>query len=569
MASIIKKKKKNQFYYYIVESQRVNGKPRIVWQKYLGKAEDIARALSGSEQLTPPKHAKVFEFGAVAALLTMAERLKLVETINSHVPKREQGVSIGEYMLIAAINRALVPASKSKIGNWFDSTILSRLLPTNKKQLSSQRFWDNMSLLSENVIQNIESEIVTRLVRDFNISLDCLVYDTTNFFTYMDTMNTSKLPQRGYSKEKRHDLKIIGLALMVSTDFHVPLFHQTCAGDIPDVKQFSLVIEKLARRCMELTQEIENITLIFDKGNNSEDNIKDLYGRPFHFVSSLTLSHHKDLLDVPKSEFVPVNPNKYEGLTAYRTTKKVFGKEIAVVVTHNTKLLQGQMQGIMLQIEKCVQKLAKLQKRLQDRRIGSRKKGRAITRTSLEKQVKNILSAQYVSEIFDIEIAELEGNHLELNFRVNPDKLEQVQEKYLGKTILFTNNLAWNTEKIVASYWNQHEIEESFKRMKDTHFLSYRPVFHWTDQKIRVHTFYCVLALMLCSLLKRELHQRGFDMSIPQILDTLSDIKEVVVVYPKKGQSKKDRQQITLTKLTPEQKKLMEVLGLKKYSMVG
>jgi transposase len=568
MASIIKKKKKNQYYYYIVESQRVNGKPRIVWQKYLGKAEDIAKAMDEPEQLATPKHARIFNFGAVAALYDIAQKLKLVETIDSHVAKREQGASVGEYMLIAAINRALAPTSKSKIGDWFDDTVLSRLLPVNKQQLSSQRFWDNMNLLSEDVIQSIESEIVTRLVREFNISLDCLVYDTTNFFTYMDTMNASKLPQRGYSKEKRYDLKIIGLALMVSTDFHVPLFHQAYAGNIPDAKQFGQVIEKLTQRCREITQNVENITLVFDKGNNSIDNIEDLTNKCFHYVGSLTPSHHKDLLAVPQTEYQPVNQDKYPGVTAYRTTKNIFGREMAVVVTHNPKLLQGQMQGIMLQIEKCVHQLTELQSKLLQRQ-GKPRKGRAITRASVEKQVKKILSAQYVSEIFDIHIDDAQVDEPQFSFKVNPAKLEQVQEMYLGKNILFTNNLDWDTEKIIAAYRNQYKIEESFKRMKDIHFLSYRPVFHWTDQKIRVHTFYCVVALMLCSLLKRELYLKGIKMSIPQILDTLSNIKEVVVVYPKKGQSKKDRLQVTFSKLTPEQKKLLEVLCLKKYSLVG
>lgn len=568
MASIIKKKKKNQYYYYIVESQRVNGKPRIVWQKYLGKVEDIAKAMDEPEQLATPKHARVFDFGAVAALYDIAQKLKLVETIDNHVPKREQGASVGEYMLIAAINRVLAPTSISRIGDWFDDTVLSRLLPVNKQQLSSQRFWDNMNLLSEDVIQNIESEIVTRLVREFNISLDCLVYDTTNFFTYMDTMNASKLPQRGYSKEKRYDLKIIGLALMVSTDFHVPLFHQVYASNMSDVKQFGQVIEKLTRRCQEVTQNVENITLVFDKGNNSIDNIEGLTNNCFHYVGSLTPSHHKDLLAIPQKEYQPVNQDKYPGVTAYRTTKNVFGREMAVVVTQNPRLLQGQMQGIMLQIEKCVPQLTELQNKLLQRQ-GKHHKGKAITRASVAKQVKKILSAQYVSEIFDIHIDDAQVNEPQLSFKINPAKLEQVQEMCLGKTILFTNNLDWDTEKIIAAYRNHHKIEESFKRMKDTHFLSYRPVFHWTDQKIRVHTFYCVVALMLCSLLKRELYLKGVKMSIPQILDTLSDIKEVVVVYSKKGQSKKDRLQVTLSKLTPEQKKLLEVLGLKKHSLVG
>jgi transposase len=108
----------------------------------------------------------------------------------------------------------------------------------------------------------------------------------------MDIMNASKLPQRGYSKEKRCDLKIIGLALMVSTDFHVPLFHQTYAGNIQDAKQFGRVIEQLTCRCQEVAQNIENITLVFDKGNNSINTIKGLTNNCFHYVNSLTPSHH-------------------------------------------------------------------------------------------------------------------------------------------------------------------------------------------------------------------------------------------------------------------------------------
>jgi len=99
MGSIIPKKKKNQVYYYNVESARVNGKPRIVLQKYLGRAERIAKAFEEDGVLETPKYSIVQEFGAVCALYELAERLELVNVIDRYCPKREQGLSVGQYML--------------------------------------------------------------------------------------------------------------------------------------------------------------------------------------------------------------------------------------------------------------------------------------------------------------------------------------------------------------------------------------------------------------------------------------------------------------------------------------
>lgn len=50
MASLTKKRIKGRAYYYLRECQRVNGKPKIVWQQYLGSAEDVARRLSTAAQ---------------------------------------------------------------------------------------------------------------------------------------------------------------------------------------------------------------------------------------------------------------------------------------------------------------------------------------------------------------------------------------------------------------------------------------------------------------------------------------------------------------------------------------
>jgi len=69
MASIIKKKIRGQIYHYAVESKRVDGKPRIVWQKYLGKVADILNAVSGMENLIAPEALRVYDFGVEAGAL--------------------------------------------------------------------------------------------------------------------------------------------------------------------------------------------------------------------------------------------------------------------------------------------------------------------------------------------------------------------------------------------------------------------------------------------------------------------------------------------------------------------
>jgi len=103
-----------------------------------------------------------------------------------------------------------------------------------------------------------------------------LIYDATNFFTYIDTESDSTLPQRVHSKEKRGDLKIVGLSMMVSPDFNVPLFHDLYAGNQPDAKQFLAVVERLQQRFEHISDQKMEATVVFDKGNNSAEHIQKL-----------------------------------------------------------------------------------------------------------------------------------------------------------------------------------------------------------------------------------------------------------------------------------------------------
>src|SRR6266566_2332055 len=509
MPSLTRKFIKGLPYYYVRHCQRINGKPKIVKTTYLGPLQRILQAVEQSQSLAqtllPPKQAEVLNFGDVAALYDQAAQLRLVELIDLQLPKRDQGLSTGQYLLLATINRAASPTSKAQLAHWYRQSILPRLLPASSAQLSSQAFWNHMDQVEEKDILAIETQLSKRLIEDLKINLRTLVYDGTNFFSYINTTNPATLPARGHNKQKRGDLRQVSLGLLVSTDFHVPLFHKVYAGNVNDSSIFQTVTEELAERYRHLAEGCEHITLIYDKGNNSKEAFGTVDQSAFHFIGSLVPSHHGDLLKIPLAQFSSLAGERFAGCQAYRTHKVVFGQERRVVLTYNEHLLEGQLQGINAALQNARRKLDEVQAVLRRRQEGKVKSGKPPTVQSVTRQVEQILSGQFLKSLLHYQIKG--GRVPKLTYRTDTHAFSRLIQTHLGKTILFTDNDDWSNEEIVSGYRSQHNIESAFRDMKNPHFLGWTPMFHWTDSKIRVHAFYCVLALTLTSLLQRTLHQ--------------------------------------------------------------
>jgi len=566
MASLITKNINGHDYYYLVESKRVNGKPKYRNQLYLGPVDSVHEKLREGFSTPAPLYSKVFEFGGIAALYDIAKRLDVVSLIDSICPKRNQGLSIGTYLLLAAINRATDPSSKSQFSEWFGRTFLSRLLSVDSNALSSQRFWDNMSLWNKEDIEKFEIQFVKRIVKDYGIPTRCLVYDATNFFTYIDTMNSkASLAQRGHNKEKRNDLKIVGLSLLVSAEDEIPLFHEVYAGNISDSVQFTNVVNKLKGRYYEVFGQEADITIVFDRGNNSEDNIDLLASdkNAFHYVGGLTQSQCKYLMDIPKTEFQPLKGEEFRETSAYRTKGNVFGREHTLVVADNPELREGQLQGIRINMEKCQGKLAQLQERLAGWNLGLLTKGKKPTKESVEKNIKEILKPQWMDDLFKITVLS-SAKYPQISIEPRYDQLAFIKDKYLGKSVLFTDQEEWSNEQIVGSYRSAWHVETAFRLMKNTKHLTVRPMWHWTNQKIEVHIFICILAFRLCSLLHKELKLKGVDVSINEMLNKLSEKKQVMNVY-KKGKGTTISYSLTLEDDIVE--KIVEFQRLDSYKL--
>lgn len=560
MATIIKKIKKNRPYYYAVESKRVNGKPRIVWQKYLGTIDSIVRRADQSRP-PKPKETVIFDAGGAAGLLRIAQRIGLMDIINDVVKKRNQGPTVGHYMILAALNRALAPCSKKAIGEWYENTVLRRLWGFNKSAFSSQRFWDHMDRISEEDIQEIQERLFHPIKDGFGLDARVLLYDTTNFFTFLATSNArSDLAQRGHSKQKRNDLRQVGLALLVTRDFQIPLFHRVYEGNTPDVSLFPDLAGELVSRFSAMTgKSPDEATLVFDKGNVSDDAMEELVVSGAHFVSALSANRCADLLSTPMDRFRPVN--EFPGCSAFDSTSTLWGKECKIVVVYTESFFARQLQGVSQHLVKCQKQLLDLSKSLEKWRQG-RGGGRKPTLGGVQRRVREILSPQFMKQLMKIDIVPGERSGcFHLHYGLDHDQFQRLNDERLGKTAIVTNHLDWSACETVGFYRSLSGIEEAFKNMKNVDYLRWQPAYHWTDQKIRVHGFYCVLGLLLSSLARKVIVESGVPVSLPELLKELNAIREVAVIYPR-GTLAHRKDHITLSRMTSRQKKFAQALEI-------
>jgi transposase len=555
---LVKQTVKGKSYYYVIETRRVNGEPRVVSKKYLGKLDDIVRKVTEPPQ---PSAVRAREFGLSAALLQITDRLGFVRLVDDVVFKRQQGATVGQYMLIAALNRCSAPTSKSRIGEWYEETILPRILKLDPGQLTSQRFWDNMDLITEEEIIELQVALAKKVVELYQVDLRVLLYDATNFFTYIDTNNTCTLPQRGHNKQKRNDLRQIGLAMMVSRDGGAPLFFDVYQGNESDPVEFDHFIRELVKRFNDIFAACDDLTIVCDKGNNSKKNLELVGSTPLHFVASLAPSHLRQALEIPLAEYQDCKDKRLEGEKCYITRADVFGLERTVVLVFNPALLQGQLQGIMNNLDKTLKVLGLLNEKLAAWK-GVKRRGKKPTAASVEKQVKRTLCREYMKTLISYTVQEVDNQWVDLQYGVDEQAFDELKATSLGKTILFSDRDDWQAEEYILTYRDQYGIEHDFRQMKDPSWVCWDPLLHWTDQKIRVHAFYCFTALLISSLLKRELQNRRISLSLPRAFEKLSKIQEVTINYPSSKRAAEPARVVMLSEMDREQKMLYDALGL-------
>jgi len=562
MATIQSKMSRGHKYWYIVESRRVNGKPRPVVLEYLGKAETLLSRLRHGigERLKVKSHSH----GAVAALLAVARKLDVVAVINRYVHSRRSywsdkpvrnNLTVGVTLLLAGIGRVCMPTSKRGWWTWAQTTSLDHLLRVSLSKVDSQHFWDLMDCLPEDAIEKVELDLLRNLQPHDDLGDDTLFYDTTNFYTFVDTENTRcDIAQRGRNKQKRNDLRQVGLALVVTRRDFIPLFHHTYRGNMSDSTVFRQVVGRIKRRMNDLNMDLEKHTLVFDRGCNSKQNLALVARLKLHYVGALTPSQHVDLIQDAEANSVRISVGE-RTLSLYRDKRVIWGAERTVVVFISEKLRAGQLRGIYQALNKRKRVLGKIQRSLANPRAKRR------TREQLAGTIDHLLRGQFMEDLLVYDLTERGDGLFSMTYRTNKEKLDQLEDK-LGFRILMTDRHAWDSEAIVAALHGQSTVEQAFKNIKNPYHLAVTPEFHWTDQKIRVHYFSCVLGYLLASLIWREARMKAnFTGTLDTLLDTLNDIRltTLLEMSGNRGTPKATRQ---IEEMTDDQRRLMNGLNL-------
>src|SRR3974390_3118064 len=353
MASIAGKKRGTATYYYLVESARVNGQPRIISQEYLGTAEELAAAMRGGGLGLPDK-TRHKEFGAVAAAWGMLDDLgvaAIIDQVTGPAPAG-QPLPTGTYLALAALTRLVAPCSKAAFADWWKTTAADRFTKVPAAALDHRRFWDAMHAVSVEQLEEISRRIAVRIVQASGVDVSSVALDMTNFATFIATANgKAPIAQRGKAKQKRADLRLVGLGLVVTRDGGLPLTWHAYPGDRPDVTQFPGMIDQLKTRYQAVcaaagrSAQAADMTVVFDAGQNSEANFAHLAGAGLRYIGSVPASDCPDLTALPASKRAIVDKERFGGLTAYATRRAVYGAERRAILTHSPELRDSQARG--------------------------------------------------------------------------------------------------------------------------------------------------------------------------------------------------------------------------------
>jgi transposase len=538
------KKLKGKVYYYYQESYRTKVDPAAGHGKtkgsgpskvhvrsiYLGSAEDVLALKQGARGPAELRHRA---FGLLAAALQVAEDSGLTAALQTHITGARFGLPRWLFFLVTILNRLDHATSKNRMGAWAKNTVLPDVLEFDPALLTSKNYWyvtddvlseaelkrrrqagssdadDLFAGLDDRVFADIEADVLARLRPLFPAEpARCLVYDTTNFFTFFEDPDASELARTGHNKDAHHHLRQVGLALAADQVMGVPFFHRVYRGNRQDARSFAGIVGDLVVAIGRTFPCVEDLVLVLDKGNNSKDNFAALDGK-IDWVGSLTPTQHQDMLAVPVEEY----DGAYDGLKTLHRTKTVMGRPCRLVMTYYPALARKQEHAQQNGIDKLT------------RQLRQRYDNYKTKPTTLTPGLKRILAGHRARNL-------IRASFGETGMLVEPNEEELAKRRQrLGKNLLFTPRLDAADDWIIPIYKSKETIEDDFKTLKDPDLIRIRPLRHWTDTKIRAYIFCCVMSLLLIRLMQHRAAQAGLHMSPAVLKEELTDLREIIMIY--------------------------------------
>jgi transposase len=570
MASLVAKKKGKQLYYYVVESARVDGKPRIVHQAYLGTAEKVA-ALVKDRTSPVPLSAASRDFGLPGALWLAAEQTGLFGVLEALWPAPRSGPSPARYLLLAAIHRICQSGPKTEVADWYGRTILHSLWGIPAERFTSQAFWDAFEkILPEHLdplatgdddpLDHAQLRLLDLWQDKQMVSRRLLAYDTTNFYTYIASNNTrNDLAQRGHNKQGRHNLRQVGLSYVLDGENGLSLCHHVYRGNVADGEEFSTSLVRMLGMLDRCQIARDTVTLVLDKGSAALANTVELQEAGVGWISALPWNQAPAAFRERPVEQLPLCSSAQPGVRAAAAKLLVHGREYLCVLKYSASFAGEQLHSLTTSLSKVLQSLRRFSMELNKPQARWKE-------DQIRSKIQRWLSGQFLEELIRYQLESRDGQW-RLQFDFDTAAWQRLVDHRLGRTVLLTNRMDWTAEQVALGYSGQQEIERVFRGLKDGDWLGWGPMYHWTDRKIRIHAFYCMLGISLLQHLHKQAQSAWNGISIEQLLEELRQIQQFVLLYPPQGEKGPNRVATVLSKHTLPQQALAKTLGLDQLSI--
>jgi transposase len=567
MASVIAKKKGDKTYYYVAESARVNGRPRIINQVYLGTADRLAKLVK--DRTAPvPLEATYRDFGLPGALWLAAERSGVFTVLQSIWPEPRSGPAVAHYLVLAAIHRICNPGPKTEVADWYSQTILHQLWGIAPERFTSQAFWDafdKIRIADTNSKETLDELSIAQSLllglwkKRTGFGQRMLAYDTTNFYTFIASTNRrNNLAQRGHNKQGRHNLRQVGMSYVMDGETGLSVCHHVYPGQVTDTVELGSALPRILEFLDANQIPRDSVTLVFDKGTAALANTLLLEEGGVGWISALPWNQAPPALRERPVEEIPSCAG-HPSVHAVAEKHIVHGKEYLCVLKYSPSFATEQLQSIVTSMAKATQNLCRLAKDLE-------KPGCKIKEEGARRKIATWLSPQFLSDLIHCELTKPDGARLRLRFDVNHDAFQHLYSHRLGRTLMLTNRSNWSAAQIVEGYDGQQSVERVFRGLKDGHWLGWGPMYHWTDHNIQVHAFYCMLGVSLLQYIHAEAKTAWPTISMEDLQDQLNQIKQYVLLYPNLGDKGPARTSTIISKHNLVQKALSTALGLDSIS---
>src|SRR5664279_4465642 len=500
--------------------------------------------------------------GDMGALVWVAEQLDLIKLIDQACGLKAPrgGPTVGEMVLAVAVQRACAPGAKCHLASFLDSCV-PRVSCLPASTFTGQAFHRLAAQVTDEHLEKAQLDIARSVIRRFQLSTDVLAFDTTNFDTHIATTTPGELARRGHAKSKRSDLRVVGLATLVSETGHVPLLHRTYPGNGSDQTVLGECLDALGKLHDALDDGDRRTrpgcrTMVRDGGSWSEQLELDLDAAGYYTLISLTLSHSAAqwaLEHAARRGVMKSLGGKLGDVRAARLRLPVgdAGLDRTLVVVESPELQRGQKRGIAVVLRKAKVELVKLE------RLAA--KGR-VQREALEERVRKVLQREHLSEFVVVTVKET-GGRVSLHWHVDASRRRLLERTRLGRRVLCTDHHNWSNGRIVHAFRGQWNVEELFRRAKKGGIAPWGPSHQWADHSLRLHTFATVIGLTLVSLVRLTLGNRKSALST---MKSLSEVKATLVQVRTKDRGRRATVMLA-PDVTAEQRKAIKIFELDRW----